>query len=215
MQSNFKNMVLSLGLIAVFAAVTLASVYALTKDPIAASKLSKQQNAIRDVLPAFERLDDAEKVALETGDSLNVYRAYVKDEKFVGAAVESFSRNGYSGDIRLMIGFDVKGNIVNYTVLEQKETPGLGTKIVDWFKTEIRNQNIIGKNPSKNKLTVSKDGGEIDAITAATISSRAFLEAVQKAYNAYADNTDASGVDGASGATKTGKNEVDSIQNME
>lgn len=215
MQSNFKNMVLSLGLIAVFAAVTLASVYALTKDPIAASKLSKQQNAIRDVLPAFERLDDAEKVALETGDSLNVYRAYVKDEKFVGAAVESFSRNGYSGDIRLMIGFDVKGNIVNYTVLEQKETPGLGTKIVDWFKTEIRNQNIIGKNPSKNKLTVSKDGGEIDAITAATISSRAFLEAVRKAYNAYADNTDASGVDGASGATKTGKNEVDSIQNME
>ncbi len=160
-------------------------------------------------------MDDAEKVALETGDSLNVYRAYVKDEKFVGAAVESFSRNGYSGDIRLMIGFDVKGNIVNYTVLEQKETPGLGTKIVDWFKTEIRNQNIIGKNPSKNKLTVSKDGGEIDAITAATISSRAFLEAVQKAYNAYADNTDASGVDGASGATKTGKNEVDSIQNME
>ena len=208
-------MVLSLGLIAVFAAVTLASVYALTKDPIAASKLAKQQNAIRDVLPAFERLDDAEKVALETGDSLNVYRAYVKGEKFVGAAVESFSRNGYSGDIRLMIGFDVKGNIVNYTVLEQKETPGLGTKIVDWFKTEIRNQNIIGKNPSKNKLTVSKDGGEIDAITAATISSRAFLEAVQKAYNAYADNTDASGVDGASGATQTGKNEVDSIQNME
>ena len=86
---------------------------------------------------------------------------------------------------------------------------------MDWFKTEIRNQNIIGKNPSKNKLTVSKDGGEIDAITAATISSRAFLEAVQKAYNAYADNTDASGVDGASGATQTGKNEVDSIQNME
>ena len=215
MQSNFKNMVLSLGLIAVFAAVTLASVYALTKDPIAASKVARQQNAIRDVLPAFERLDDAEKVALETGDSLNVYRAYVNDEKFVGAAVESFSRNGYSGDIRLMIGFDVKGNIVNYTVLEQKETPGLGTKIVDWFKTEIRNQNIIGKNPSEKKLTVSKDGGEIDAITAATISSRAFLEAVQKAYNAYADNTDASGVDGASGATKTGKNEVDSIQNME
>lgn len=208
-------MVLSLGLIAVFAAVTLASVYALTKDPIAASKVARQQNAIRDVLPAFERLDDAEKVALETGDSLNVYRAYVNDEKFVGAAVESFSRNGYSGDIRLMIGFDVKGNIVNYTVLEQKETPGLGTKIVDWFKTEIRNQNIIGKNPSEKKLTVSKDGGEIDAITAATISSRAFLEAVQKAYNAYADNTDASGVDGASGATKTGKNEVDSIQNME
>ncbi len=212
MQSNFKNMVLSLSLIAVFAAVTLASVYSLTKEPIALSQQAKQQNAIRDVLPAFERLDEAEKVALQSGDSLEVYKAYGNDEKFVGAAVESVSHNGYSGDIRLMIGFDVEGNIVNYSVLEQKETPGLGTKIVDWFKTEVRNQNIIGKNPSKNKLTVTKDGGEVDAITAATISSRAFLEAVEKAYAAYAENSDAPAIDGASGATSHEEAQTDSIQ---
>lgn len=198
MVSNFKNMVLSLSLIAVFAAVTLATVYSLTKEPIELSKKAKLQNAISEVLPTHERIVDAERVGLTNGDTLNVFKAYDKADKFVGAAVETFSRSGYSGDIRLMVGFDVKGNIVNYSVLEQKETPGLGTKIVDWFKTEIRNQNIIGKNPSNNKLTVTKDGGEVDAITAATISSRAFLEAVQKAYNAYEGNTDA-----ASGATKT------------
>lgn len=207
MISNFKNMVLSLSLIAVFAAVTLASVYSLTKEPIALSKQSKLQNAISEVLPAFERLDEVEKVGLKTGDTLNIYKAYDKEDKFVGASVETVSHNGYSGDIRLMVGFDVEGNIVNYAVLEQKETPGLGTKIVDWFKTEVHNRSVIGKNPAKNKLAVTKDGGEIDAITAATISSRAFLDAVQKAYNAYSENTDA-----ISGATKKEEADNDTVQ---
>lgn len=207
MQSNFKNMVLSLSSIAVFAAVTLASVYELTKEPILASKLEKQQSAIREVLPAFERLDEAERVGLNSGDTLNVYRAYTSEDKFVGAAVETVSHTGYSGDIRLMVGFDTEGRIVNYSVLEQKETPGLGTKIVDWFKTETKNQSILGKNPNKNNLSVTKDGGEIDAITAATISSRAFLEAVQKAYNAYSDYTDA-----ITGATEKEDSENDSIE---
>lgn len=212
MQSNFKNMVLSLSLIAVFAGLTLASVYTLTKEPIALSKQAKQKNAIREVLPAFKRLDEAEKVKVETGDSLEMYKAYGNNDTFLGAAVETVSHNGYSGDIKLIVGFDVKGNIINYSVLEQKETPGLGTKIVDWFRTEIRNQSIIGKNPVKNNLTVSKDGGEIDAITAATISSRAFLEAVQNAYDAYAENSDMLKRDGESGATETNDNKNDSIQ---
>lgn len=212
MQSNFKNMVLSLSLIAVFAGLTLASVYTLTKEPIALSKQAKQQNAIREVLPAFKRLDEAEKVKVATGDSLEMYKAYGNNDTFLGAAVETVSHNGYSGDIKLMVGFDVKGNIINYSVLEQMETPGLGTKIVDWFRTETRNQSIIGKNPVKNNLTVSKDGGEIDAITAATISSRAFLEAVQNAYDAYAENSDMLKRDGESGATETNDNKNDSIQ---
>ncbi|NLI72953.1 MAG: RnfABCDGE type electron transport complex subunit G [Bacteroidales bacterium] len=205
-------MVLSLSLIAVFAGLTLASVYTLTKEPIALSKQAKQQNAIREVLPAFKRLDEAEKVKVATGDSLEMYKAYGNNDTFLGAAVETVSHNGYSGDIKLMVGFDVKGNIINYSVLEQMETPGLGTKIVDWFRTETRNQSIIGKNPVKNNLTVSKDGGEIDAITAATISSRAFLEAVQNAYDAYAENSDMLKRDGESGATETNDNKNDSIQ---
>lgn len=104
-----------------------------------------------------------------------------------------------------MVGFDKEGNIINYSVLEQKETPGLGTKMVDWFKTPIGNQDIRGKNPAKNNLTVKKDGGEVDAITAATISSRAFLDAIHNAYAAYSrnfENKEENKIDSESGASK-------------
>jgi len=99
----------------------------------------------------------------------------------------------------LIVGFDAEGKIVNYSVLEQYETPGLGTKIVDWFKTDKNRQNICGLNPSQVNFTVDKDGGDIDAITASTISSRAFLAAVQAAYQAYTNNPDY--VDSYSGAS--------------
>jgi len=204
LESSFKNMVISLTGISLFAALALGSVYTLTKEPIEASKTAKLQNAINEVVPGFKRLDEPEKVAISAGDSINVYRAYDANEKFMGAAVESLSHKGFSGDIRIMVGFDVNGNIINYSVLEQKETPGLGTKMVEWFKTDKGNQSVKGKNPAKNKLTVSKDGGEVDAITAATISSRAFLNAISNAYEAYSKNANAT--DGESGATV--KNEV-------
>ena len=98
----------------------------------------------------------------------------------------------------------------SYSVLEQKETPGLGTKMLDWFKTDKAKQSIKGKNPASSNMTVNKDGGDIDAITAATISSRAFLEAVRVAYKAYAGNLDAP--DGTSGATMKAPPKADSIQ---
>jgi electron transport complex protein RnfG len=84
-----------------------------------------------------------------------------------------------------MVGFNVQGEIVNYSILEQKETPGLGTKMVDWFKTEKGKQDIRGMHPALNNIEVAKKGGEVDAITAATISSVAFLESVRSAYNAW------------------------------
>lgn len=191
LESSFKNMLLVLSGITLFSALALGSMYTLTKEPIAASKKAKQENAIKTVLPPFERIAEAEEVTVKGAGVFKVFKAYNKENAFVGAAVESSSKNGFSGEIKIMVGFDVEGNIVDYSVLEQKETPGLGTKMVDWFKTDKNNQNIKGKNPERNNITVSKDGGEIDAITAATISSRAFLEAVQVAYAAYANNADA------------------------
>lgn len=218
LQSTFMNMTLVLTGISLFAAVALGSVYSATQEPIEAAKTAKQQQAIKDVLPAFERMDEAEIIDVAEIGSFNVYKTYDADDQFIGAAVESSSKNGFSGEIKIMVGFDKAGSIVNYSVLEQKETPGLGTKMVDWFKpqgkvekslveklfgfevkAEERKSSIIGKNPSTDKLTVSKDGGEIDAITAATISSRAFLEAIRNAYTAYANNPDA--IDATSGAT--------------
>ncbi len=182
-------MVIVLSGITLFAALALGSVYSFTKEPIAASKTAKQQNAIKEVLPpGFDHL--AEPVAVEDGDeTLIVYKAYNAKNELIGAAVESSSNNGFSGRILVMVGFDKDGNIFNYSVLEQKETPGLGTKMVDWFKTDKGNQNIKGKNGGTANLTVSKDGGEVDAITAATISSRAFLFSIRNAYSAFIANT--------------------------
>lgn len=188
LESSFKNMVLVLSGIALFAAGTLASMYEFTKEPIAASKMAKQQNAIKEVLPSsFDHLAEPVKIA-DGNENMVVYNAYNAQNEFIGAAVESSSNNGFAGKIIVIVGFDKEGNIVNYSVLEQKETPGLGTKMVDWFKTDKGNQSIIGKNPAVANLTVSKDGGEVDAITASTISSRAFLFAVRNAYQAFSAN---------------------------
>jgi Na+-translocating ferredoxin:NAD+ oxidoreductase subunit G len=176
LESNLPNMVIVLTVITLLASFLLASVYGITKTPIAVAKERKKELAIKNVLPVFDRIEN---------DSINgvlIYKGY-QDNSWVGTAIESSSKNGFSGDIKLMVGFDATGAIYNYSVLEQKETPGLGTKIVDWFRTSKNNQSIIGKHIAKGLLKLSKDGGEIDAITASTISSRAFLEAVNEAYS--------------------------------
>jgi electron transport complex protein RnfG len=112
------------------------------------------------------------------GDSLDIFPAR-KDSIIVGYAVSTYTNNGFSGNITLMAGFKPDGTIVNITILAHKETPGLGTKMDEpKFKDQFP-----GKNPSDFILKVRKDGGPVDAITAATISSRAYCEAVQRAYN--------------------------------
>jgi electron transport complex protein RnfG len=216
--------------ISLFAAVALGMMYSVTKAPIEASKEAKAQEAIREVLPAFERLDNPEFIEIDDAGTFAVHKAYDGAGQFVGAAVESFSNNAFNGKIKVMVGFDKEGNITNYSVLEQQETPGLGTKMTDWFKpqaetresfvetifgfrikAEARKSSVIGKNPANDNLTVSKDGGEIDGITAATISSRAFLQAVRVAYAAYANDPHAA-TDGNSGATTATEDEQDNNQ---
>jgi len=178
-ESNFRNMVLSLTLIALGAAVCLGFVYEFTKKPIELSNLKKKLDAIKLVVPEFSNNPNDEMFRLPTGDgdSLEVYPAK-KGEDTVGYAVNTYSKNGFAGIIRLMAGFKPDGTLINIRVLEQKETPGLGTKMTDpKFKDQF-----IDKNPAQFTLKVKKDGGQVDAITAATISSRAFCDAVQRAY---------------------------------
>lgn len=179
-ESTFRNMLLSLTLISLGAAACLAFVYEMTKKPIEISNLNKKLDAIRQVVPEFDNNPDAEMFRLPTdeGDSLDVYPAKMGEET-VGFAVNTYTKNGFSGNISLMAGFKPDGSIINISVLSQKETPGLGTKMSEAsFKDQF-----TGKNPSEFTLRVKKDGGQVDAITAATISSRAFCEAVQKGYN--------------------------------
>ena len=193
-------MFLSLTLICVAVAIALAGVNQLTEEPIRKAKKEQLKNAIREVVPEFDNDPDEEAywVEAEAGDSLKVYPA-IREGQWVGTAVETYSMNGFSGEIKLIVGFDPQGKIINYAVLQHAETPGLGDKMGKWFKIDAHRQNILGKNLSAGTLKVSKDGGEVDAITAATITSRAFLEAVNRAYTAFLG---AEWSDGASGATK-------------
>lgn len=187
LQSTFKNMFLSLFGICLVVAVLLALVNNMTAKPIAEAKALKLQNAISEVVPEFDNAPVAESYMLPTanGDSLQVYPAKKGDE-VVGFAVKTYSNNGFSGNIQLMVGFDMADKIVNYAILSHAETPGLGSKMVDWFKDTTRpNQLIVGRNLSEGELKVTKDGGQIDAITASTITSRAFLDAINMAYNVY------------------------------
>ncbi|MBR1809970.1 MAG: RnfABCDGE type electron transport complex subunit G [Paludibacteraceae bacterium] len=197
LESNLLNMVLSLTLVTLAAAALLGGLYVLTEEPIQKQKADKQQKAITSVLPVVEGMEIAEA---EEVNGMTIYKAYVGDS-LVGAAVQT-QENGFGGVFRLMVGFDSEGNVVNYEVLEHQETPGLGDHMTTWFKTDKNQQSVIGRSPAKSKFVVSKDGGDVDAITAATISSRAFLKAVQGAYDTYSKPA----VEAVSGATSLSEN---------
>lgn len=176
-ESTFINMLVSLLMVCLVSAGLLAGVYELTKADIALAEKNKQENALKGVLPEFDTIKT---------DSINgapVFKAF-KNGEYVGAATIT-SDLGFSDQIVVMVGIDNAKNIVNYEVLSQKETPGLGTKCVDWFKNQINGKSI------STDFKVTKDGGDVDAITAATITSRAFLDAVKKAENNFTGDTDA------------------------
>jgi len=202
LQSSLLNMLLSLTIISLVAAGLLAGAYSLTKEPIDAAKAQKQADAIMAVLPQVEGLTVADA---EEANGLLIYKAYAGEE-LVGAAVKA-SENGFGGEFKLMVGFDAEGTITGFRVLEHQETPGLGSKMQEWFTTAKNRQSVIGVNPGKVNFTVSKDGGDVDAITAATISSRAFLLAVTKAYNAYLSEQ----LDTTTGATQLVSAEVEEV----
>ncbi|MDD2489043.1 MAG: RnfABCDGE type electron transport complex subunit G [Bacteroidales bacterium] len=186
LESSLKNMVLSLSVIAFIASGLLASSYTLTKEPIAKAQKDKQSNAIKEVLPNKQAIV-GEKVEIRLqGKEIPfvIYPSFLNEE-FVGAAIQTYSNDGYSGKIEIMVGIDKEGTISNYTILTSNETPGLGSKASQWFKTSKNDQDIRGKNPGKVNFTVKKDGGDIDAITASTISSRAFLASIRDAFEAF------------------------------
>ncbi|WP_299578106.1 RnfABCDGE type electron transport complex subunit G [uncultured Sunxiuqinia sp.] len=191
-ESTFLNMTLTLFLVTLIAATILGFIYDLTKGDIALAKQKAQKEAIESVLPAFDTLGDSYKVLPEDAtDSLEFFPAYDANQQLVGIAVKTFTKDGFSGLISIMAGLAPDGTVTGFEVLEHKETPGLGAKMNTWFKDESKpGQNIIGKSPATSKFEVSKDGGDVDAITASTITSRAFLDAIVRAYNTYKNNPD-------------------------
>ncbi|KAA6335697.1 Electron transport complex protein RnfG [termite gut metagenome] len=193
-------MLLVLTGITVISVGLLAYMNELTKAPIAEANVKALNEALRNVVPEFTNNPVSEcdtifgeKDGKKTVDFI-LYPAKNGDQ-LVGTAVESVSL-GFGGELKVLVGFDTEGNIYDYSLLSHSETPGLGSKASDWFK-EGNKGNIKGLNPGTKSLTVSKDGGDIDAITASTITSRAFLNAVNKAYATYKGN-----IDGMTSATQ-------------
>ena len=181
LESNIRNMVLSLTIIAVAAAAILALVSSVTAEPIALAKKAKQEAAIRMVLPPFEQLQN--DTATFNGIQYPYFKAFNESNEMVGMAVQSGSENGFGGYIGIMIGFDNKGAISGYQILETSETPGLGSKADVWFQKG--GKGCVYGNDCKQDLVVSKDGGQIDAISGATITSRAILQAINDAHSVF------------------------------
>ncbi len=193
-------MAVVLTLISVIAGGALAYVNSVTQGPIAEINAKNLQDGIKQVILGSKE----GKLQVETPDTLdNGYIVYETDHGTAVAATE----NGFGGKLTVLAGFDAQGNILGYTILTTSETPGLGVKAASWFQKGQKGD-IIGKNPGEKELTVSKDGGEVDAITASTITSRAFLKAINNAYKAYT-NKSADGVSGATHRTKTGDETIE------
>ncbi|MDY6130941.1 MAG: RnfABCDGE type electron transport complex subunit G [Prevotella sp.] len=203
LKSSITNMVLVLVGVAFITGSILAYVNHVTETPIALQKEKALADGIQSVMGGGNIVVaqiDTVRQNDEKGKELTyvIYQAQDSQKKDLGTAVES-TVSAFGGDLKVLVGFNHQGDILGYTILEHAETPGLGAKADKWFQKEGKG-NVIGKNPQK-ALTVKKDGGEIDAITASTITSRAFLLAVNNAYKAYMTTP----ADGESGASKKGK----------
>ena len=182
-ESSFKNMTIALFVITAVAGLVLAAVYSVTKEPILASQKAKINNAIKMVIPEFDTMTDTTLLPETGNDSIRFYNL-MKGAENSGYAIETYTDKGYSGRFTLMVGFTPDGSISNIEVLEHKETPGLGTKMaLPAFKDQFKGIKLA--DLPGEQIKVKKDGGTVDAITAATISSRGFCDAVNRAYSTY------------------------------
>ena len=179
-QSSFKNMTICLFAICIVCSSLLAGVYALTKEPIDAAAKAKNEAAIMEVLPSSAVTIEEEITIDFEGASYAYNLAYDEQGNTVGCAI-NVSPVGFGGPIAIKVGFDANGVIWNTKVLSQAETPGLGAKCVEpSFSDQFK-----GFDPSQKKLSVKKDGGDVDAITASTITSRAYADGIALAVKVF------------------------------
>ena len=175
----------TLTLTCLVAGILLAKVYAMTKGPIEAVKQKIKVAAIKGVLPPVENDPLADAVTVKEGDKEWTFYVGRKGGEYAGAAFEC-SRYGYSSDVVIMVGVTVDGKVQAIKIVSQMETPGLGANLEgDAFKGQFAGKPIDGTN-----WKVKKDGGDIDQITAATISSRAATDAIAEGLEVYQKHLD-------------------------
>ena len=171
--------------ISLLAALALTGVYALTKGPIDKGQREKKENALKAVLPEYQGTVRDTIIVDADNEEIPVHLAIGQNGELCGAGIETYTKKAFAGRFDLMVGFDAEGSIVNTEVIKASETPGLGDKINKDKEGNGWAQQFNHQNPADFKLVVKKDGGDVDAITAATISSRAYCDAVQRAYDIF------------------------------
>ena len=173
--STLKNMALCLTAVCLVCSAVVGVAYAVTAEPIADAARAKTTASIARVLPAF--------TAEPRQGSVNVNGTDDTYYKVDGAGYAIISTtSGFGGALTLMVGVASDGTVHNTAVLSHSETPGLGAKCTtdQHFISQFR-----GFDPSVKTLAVKKDGGDLDAITASTITSRAYALAVSNAVSVY------------------------------
>jgi electron transport complex protein RnfG len=175
LESTWYNMAIVLTVISVVAGAALAYVNELTKGPIAEIQQRNEAQAIKTVLC------DENAVITDTISNGDVV-LYLTDK---GAAVKTTDplNGSFGGGLTIMVGLNKDFQVLGYTVLLSNETPGLGAKADEWFQKGGKGE-IVGR--TAGQLATTKDNGDIDAITASTITTRSFLRAVNNAYAEYA-----------------------------
>ena len=183
LKSNLFNMTVALVIVCTLSALILAYVHRKTEAPIKAVKDNLELRAIAKIVPeGFDNNPFAERTHIATSDNKRLTMYPVRrDGIIVALAIKSYTNRGFGGKMEIMVGFTLDGSIHHDELVFGEETPGLGTKVAD----EAFAGQFKGLNPDKIDFRVKKDGGDIDAVTAATISSRAVIDAIQRAYDAY------------------------------
>ncbi|MCM1484100.1 MAG: RnfABCDGE type electron transport complex subunit G [Muribaculaceae bacterium] len=187
LRSSAFNMVAVLGGFTLLSGALLGGVYLLTEKPIAEARHNTELMAVEQVLPGISGESPADAVDVVPDGSarpVSIYPVFDTSGQILGAAVKSYSLDGFSGEIEVMFGFDSSGRVTGYSVLSHGETPGLGAKMESWFAGS-GSHSVIGIDPGSDKAVLTKDGGDIDGITAATITSRALIDAMHRAHAAY------------------------------
>lgn len=185
MKSTLFNMVAVLFCITLAASAGVGGVHMLTKNTIEKAKEKAVDDAVAAVVPSFDPEHGVKTVRALTIDNLpvNVHITADAEGAVLGYAVETMTKKGFNGVVKLMVGFSPEGEVLNISVVEQSETPGLGTNMCNEDNPLVKS--FVGRIPSQMTLAVKKDGGDVDALTAATISSRAYTDAVARAWTAY------------------------------
>ena len=195
LKSNLQNMVGVLVGVAFVCALLLAIFNKVTSGPVAEQAAKALQDGIKNVMQSDSVVVEGDTIVEKEFNGKML--SFVVHNTNKGVAIESTDPNAFGGNLKVLVGFADDGEILGYTILESAETPGLGAKAAEWFLDEAPGD-IVGLNAWKNNLMVTQDGGEVNAITASTITSRAFLRAITQAWSAYRGDKD----DAKTGATE-------------